>query len=413
MPLLSPPKDELKILLLEGIHANAVDQFKNDGFANVVTHAKALDAADLKEAIRDAHVIGIRSRTKLTEDILSAAESLVAIGCFCIGTNQVNLDAARTMGIPVFNAPYSNTRSVAELVLAEAIMLMRGVPEKSKLAHDGVWLKSADQSHEIRGKVLGIVGYGHIGSQLSIMAESLGMQVRYRDIETKLSMGNATPVSSLDELLESSDVVSLHVPSTPETKGMIGEAEIRRMKPGSHLINASRGDVVDLEALARALGDGHIRGAAVDVFPKEPASAQEALQTPLRGFGNVILTPHVGGSTQEAQENIGTEVAEKLIRYMDHGATVGAVNFIEAALPVRGGRTRFVHVHKNVPGVLSRINEVFSDRGMNIAGQYLQTDGQLGFAVVDIDTDEPLEAGLGIRRDLQDIEGTIRVRFLY
>lgn len=410
MSKLSMPKDKIKIVLFENVHPNAIAVFNSDGYHNIESHAGALDGQDLLDAVKDAHIIGIRSRTKLTEDVLKHAEKLFCIGCFCIGTNQVDLTAAKEGGIAVFNAPYSNTRSVAELVLGELILLMRRVPERSALAHDGIWRKSAEGSFEARGKVLGLVGYGHIGSQLSVLAENIGMQVRYFDIERKLSHGNATPSASLEELLKTSDVVSLHVPQTPETKGMMGEKEIRAMKRGAHLINASRGNVVDLDALAAAIKDGHIAGAAVDVFPKEPASGQEELQTPLRGLPNVILTPHVGGSTQEAQENIGTEVAEKLIRYSDNGSTTGSVNISEVALPVHSGRTRFLHIHRNVPGVLNRVNEIFSSRKLNIAGQFLQTDGEIGYVVVDVDG--KLEPGHGVRKDLAAIDGTIKVRFL-
>ncbi len=407
---LSLAKDRIKILLLEGIHRNAVDSLRQNGYENVDLRPGALDGDDLANAIRDVHMIGIRSRTRLTPEILAAADKLMAIGCFCIGTNQVALDAARHAGVPVFNAPYSNTRSVAELVIAQVIMLLRRVPEKNALAHLGDWRKTADGSHEVRGKVLGIVGYGHIGSQVSVLAEAMGMRVRYHDIVDTLPLGNAQPCASLDELLAVSDVVTLHVPATPQTRYMIREPQIRAMRPGAVLLNLARGDVVDIETLAAALTDGHLSGAAVDVFPKEPASRDEPFASPLRGLSNVILTPHVGGSTQEAQANIGIEVADKLIRYSDNGSTLGAVNFVEVALPVQDGVTRFLHIHRNVPGVLSHINEVFSRREMNISGQYLRTDGEVGYVVVDVDAD--LQAGMGIRRELAAIEGTIRTRFL-
>ncbi|KJV08241.1 hypothetical protein VZ95_19055, partial [Elstera litoralis] len=335
----------------------------------------------------------------------------VGIGCFCIGTNQVALNAARTAGIPVFNAPYSNTRSVAELVIGEIIMLLRRIPEKSRACHDGLWDKSAKNSFELRGKILGLVGYGHIGSQLSVLAEAMGMQVRFFDTEKKLALGNARPCNSLEELLGVSDVVSLHVPSTPQTKNMFGTAQVRAMKPGSYLINASRGSVVDLDALAEGLKSGHVLGAAIDVFPKEPATNDEEFISPLRGLDNVILTPHIGGSTMEAQANIGLEVAEKLIKYSDNGSTVGAVNFVEVSLPVKaGGNRRFLHIHANVPGVMRRVNEIFSQSQLNITAQYLQTDPEVGFVVIDVDGDVDEAAVL---QELQAIDGTIRARFLY
>jgi D-3-phosphoglycerate dehydrogenase len=408
---LSVPKDLIRIVLVEGVNESAVRTFAARGYGNVDRHAGAVHGDDLKRLIARAHIVGIRSRTRLPADVLAAAERLFCIGCFCIGTNQVDLDAAKQLGIPVFNAPYSNTRSVAELVLGEIIMLLRRVPEKSRLAHDGVWRKRVDGAREARGKTLGIVGYGHIGTQLSILAEALGMRVCYYDIVEKLALGNARPCASLDALLAASDVVSLHVPATPATRGMIGAAELARLPRGACLVNAARGDVVDLEALARAIADGHVAGAAVDVFPVEPATNEEPLESPLRGLDNVILTPHIGGSTEEAQVSIGSEVAEKLVRYSDNGSTVGAVNFVEVSLPPQVGATRFLHIHRNVPGVLSAIATVFADRGLNIAGQYLRTDAQVGYVVTDIDG--RLEAGQGLRRALAAVPGTIRTRFLY
>ncbi|MCW9032596.1 MAG: phosphoglycerate dehydrogenase [Rhodospirillales bacterium] len=410
MSNLSLAKDKIKILLLEGIHQNAVDSFKAHGYNNVELLPGALDGDELKAKIADAHMVGIRSRTKLTADILEAADKLMAIGCFCIGTNQVDLSAARDKGVPVFNAPYSNTRSVAELVIAEIIMLARGVPHKNTLAHAGGWLKSAEGSYEVRGKILGVIGYGHIGSQVSVLAESLGMKVRYFDIIDKLPLGNAAPCDTMEELLEISDFVSLHVPATPQTNNMFRREHIFAMKPGALLINLARGNVVDINALVEALDNGHLSGAGIDVFPQEPASKNEEFTSPLRGQPNVILTPHVGGSTQEAQANIGNEVTSKLVRYSDNGSTLGTVNFVEVSLPVQDGVTRFLHIHRNVPGVLSSINEVFSERGLNIAGQYLMTDGEVGYVVVDVSGD--LEAGMGVRKGLAGIEGTIRTRFL-
>ena len=404
-------KDKIRVLLLEGVHENAVQDFQRSGYTQIEQLKVALDEAELIERIQGVHLLGIRSRTRITEKVLAAANRLMGIGCFCIGTNQVALNAARTAGIPVFNAPYSNTRSVAELVIGEIIMLLRRIPEKSRACHDGLWDKSAKNSFELRGKILGLVGYGHIGSQLSVLAEAMGMQVRFFDVEKKLALGNARPCNSLEELLAASDVVSLHVPSTPQTRNMFGAAQVQAMKPGSYLINASRGSVVDLDALAEGLKSGHVLGAAIDVFPKEPATNDEEFVSPLRGLDNVILTPHIGGSTMEAQANIGLEVAEKLIKYSDNGSTVGAVNFVEVSLPVKaGGNRRFLHIHANVPGVMRRVNEIFSQSQLNITAQYLQTDPEVGFVVVDVDgaVDET-----AVLNQLQAIDGTIRARFLY
>jgi D-3-phosphoglycerate dehydrogenase len=408
---LSLPKSRIKILLLENIHKTAIDLFKRNGYSNIDAIAGALEPDELKARIKDIHIIGIRSRTKLTKDILGAAEKLLTIGCFCIGTNQVDTKCAKRMGIPVFNAPYSNTRSVAELVIAEIIMLFRGIPERSWGAHEGDWDKSVKGAREIRGKTLGIVGYGHIGSQLSVMAEALGMKVKFHDIVEKLAIGNATPCRSLDDLLATSDVVSLHVPETPQTKTMMTAAKIKKMKKGSFLINASRGTVVEIDALAEAIKAGHVAGAAVDVFPKEPADASEKFKSPLQGLRNVILTPHIGGSTEEAQANIGGEVAEKLVKYSDNGSTLGAVNFVEVALPPQEITTRFMHIHRDVPGVMAKISEVFSRRKINIAGQYLRTDGEIGYVVTDVTG--RVQVGMGIRKDLAAIDGTVRTRFLY
>jgi len=407
---LSLAKDKIRILLLEGVHENAVRVFENAGYSNIEFHKKALDEDVLKEKIKDAHIVGIRSRTQLTEEVINSAEKLFSVGCFCIGTNQVNLRTALSKGVPVFNAPYSNTRSVAELVLGEAIMLMRGIPAKSTSCHEGGWMKSAAGSYEVRGKTLGIIGYGHIGSQLSILAEAIGFKVVYFDVMNKLPLGNATPCESMDQLLQMSDVVSLHVPDTAETRNMIGAREFGEMKKGAHFINAARGTVVDIPALANALKDEHLAGAAVDVFPVEPKGADDEFVSELRGLSNVILTPHVGGSTQEAQANIGTEVAEKLVKYSDDGSTFGSVNFMEVSLPVKGAGTRFMHIHNNKPGVMARIAEIMSEHGFNITGQFLQTDGEFGYVVVDVDAD--IQQGQGIRQALRDIPGTIRVRFL-
>lgn len=408
---LSLPKSKINVLLLENIHKSAVDLLKRNGYTSIRALPDALDADALKKELKDVHILGIRSRTKLSKEVLSSAEKLLTVGAFCIGTNQVDTKCAKRLGIPVFNAPYSNTRSVAELVLAEIIMLFRGVPQRSWGAHEGAWDKSVKGAREIRGKVLGIVGYGHIGSQLSVMAEAMGMQVRFYDIIEKLAIGNAQPCRSFDSLLAMSDLVSLHVPETAETKNMITAARLAKMKKGAFLINAARGNVVDIPALADALKSGHIAGAALDVFPKEPSGADEKFKSPLQGMRNVILTPHIGGSTEEAQANIGAEVAEKLVKYSDNGSTIGAVNFVEVALPPQTGATRFMHLHRDVPGVMAKISEVFSRRKINIAGQYLRTDGEIGYVVTDVLG--RVKVGMGIRKDLAAIEGTVRTRFLY
>ena len=406
---LSLPKDKIRFLLLEGLHDNSVKVLKDAGYSNIEYLSHALDPEELAEKIKDAHFIGIRSRTQLTRDILEQADKLIAIGCFCIGTNQVDLEAAREIGIPVFNAPYSNTRSVAELVLAEAIMLYRGIPEKSAVVHRGGWGKSATNSHEVRGKVMGIVGYGSIGSQLSVLAESLGMKVIYHDVVTKLPLGNASQVGSLEELLQKADIVTLHVPDVPSTRYMMKAEQFNEMKEGSYFINAARGTCVEIDDLAAAIESGKILGAAIDVFPKEPKSADEEFESPLRKFDNVILTPHIGGSTQEAQANIGLEVAEKFVRYSDTGDTITAVNFPEVSIPVKEGSHRLLHIHKNVPGVLSQINSSFAAAGINILAQSLMTEGNVGYLVMDVDNDDSSEA---LER-LKGIEETIRVRVLY
>ena len=405
------PKQDIRVVLFEGISQSAVDVFTAAGYQQVELLSKSLSGDELKARIANAHIVGIRSRTQLTAEVLAEARKLITVGCFCIGTNQVGLEAAELAGVPVFNAPYSNTRSVAELVVAEAIMLMRGIPQKNAECHRGGWSKSALGSHEVRGKTLGIVGYGHIGTQVGVLAESLGMQVLFHDIETKLSLGNARAAASLDDLLERSDIVTLHVPETPATQMMFGAAQIARMRPGAHLINASRGTVVDIDALAAALDSGHVGGAAVDVFPVEPKGNGDVFESPLARFDNVILTPHVGGSTLEAQDNIGTEVAAKLVRYSDNGSTLSAVNFPEVTLPEHAGSHRILHIHRNVPGVLSRINELFSREGVNIDGQFLRTDAKVGYVVIDIASTPEVTARL--RSALNEIEGTLRTRVLY
>lgn len=402
-------KSKIKFLLLEGIHPSALQLLQKAGYTNVESVTGALPNDELMRKIADVHFVGIRSRTQLTEEVFQAAQKLVAVGCFCIGTNQVDLNAARQRGVVVFNAPYSNTRSVAELVLGEAILLLRGIPAKNAAAHRGGWLKTAENSYEIRGKTLGIVGHGSIGSQLSVLAEGLGMQVVFHDIVTKLPLGNARQAASLHELLALSDIVTLHVPELPSTQWMIGAAELAAMKPGAILINASRGTVVEIDALAEALKSGHLLGAALDVFPVEPRTNKDEFISPLRGLDNVILTPHIGGSTMEAQANIGLEVAEKLVKYSDNGTSISAVNFPEVALPPHPGQKRILHVHHNVPGVLSAINQVFAQHGINIAGQYLRTDEKLGYVVMDIGTD----TGELPMAQLLDIAGTIRCRVLF
>lgn len=410
MKKLSFNKSRIKFLFLEGLHANATDALTRDGYTAVRNLAKSLTGDALKTALADVHFLGIRSRTEVTEEMLAAAPKLIAIGCFCIGTNQVDLAAAARRGIPVFNAPYSNTRSVAELVLGEIIMLLRGIPEKNALVHRGGWTKSAVGSVEVRGKTLGIVGYGHIGTQIGILAEQLGMRVLFHDIEGKLPLGNARAMPSLNALLEESDAVTLHVPETPQTKHLIGREQLAVMKKGSHLINAARGTVVDIEALAGALESQHLAGAAIDVFPIEPKGNDEEFVSALRRFDNVILTPHIGGSTIEAQANIGTEVADKLIRYSNNGSTVTAVNFPEVTLPKHGtGKSRLLHIHRNVPGVLAHINERFSQRGINISAQYLQTNEHIGYCVMDVDA----AASVIAIDELQNVPGTIRARLLY
>jgi D-3-phosphoglycerate dehydrogenase len=408
-PRTSLDKDKIRILLLEGISETAVENFARAGYRNVESVPGSLPREALLERIEGVHMLGIRSRTQLDDELFEAARRLMAVGCFCIGTNQVDLTAAVRRGIPVFNAPFSNTRSVAELVLAEAILLLRGVPQKSALAHRGVWQKTAKHSYELRGKTLGIIGYGNIGAQLGVLAEAFGMRVRFYDVVRKLKLGNAEQVDSLRELLSMADVVTLHVPDTPSTRNMIDESMLGYMKREAVLINASRGTVVDIDALAKAIAADQLLGAAIDVFPKEPRTNDDPFESPLRRFDNVILTPHIGGSTVEAQESIGGEVSEKLVLYSDNGSTIGSVNFPEVGLPSHPGKHRLLHIHRNVPGVLSAINRVFSDSGLNISAQYLQTNTEIGYVVVDTDADHSELALEGIRR----VEGTIRTRVLF
>ena len=406
---LSLGKDKIRFLLLEGVHQNALDVLHAAGYTNIEYIKTALDEDVLIEKIKDAHFVGLRSRTQITENVLQAADKLIAIGCFCIGTNQVNLDAAMKLGIPVFNAPYSNTRSVAELVLGELILLLRGIPEKNFLVHRGGWSKSAEGSYEARGKTLGLVGYGSIGSQLSVLAESLGMKVIYFDTITKLPLGNARQVATMDELLAQSDVVSLHVPEIASTKNMMKAEQFAQMKKGAIFINAARGTTVDIDALADAIKSKHLGGAAIDVFPKEPKANDEEFISALRGLDNVILTPHIGGSTLEAQANIGLEVAEKFVRYSDSGATTTAVNFPEVAIPQQDGTHRLLHIHQNIPGVLSAVNSLFAENNINICAQSLMTKGDVGYLVIDVE-DSDSEVAL---EKIQGVAGTLRVRVLY
>ena len=402
-------KQKIKILLLEGVHPSAVEVFKAAGYENIDYHPAALPEEELLEKIADAHFVGIRSRTQLNAQVFASAKKLIAVGCFCIGTNQVDLKAATEHGVIVFNAPFSNTRSVAELVIAEAIMLMRGIPEKNAKAHRGEWLKSASDAYEVRGKTLGIIGYGNIGSQISVMAESIGMKVRFYDTVTKLPLGNAEQVRNLKELLQQAYVISLHAPDTESTRGLMGTKELAAMKPGAMLINAARGQIVDIDSLCKVLKSGHLGGAAIDVFPVEPKSNQEEFLSPLRQFDNVILTPHIGGSTQEAQANIGIEVAEKIVVYSDNGTSTSAVNFPQVALPAHANTHRLLHVHRNMPGVLSGINQLFSQYNINVAAQYLQTNDKVGYVVVDIEAEYSNDAIAALKA----IEGTIRCRVLF
>jgi D-3-phosphoglycerate dehydrogenase len=402
-------KAKIKFLLLEGIHPRAREVLEAAGYSNITEQSGALTPEALQQALKGVHFVGIRSRTQLDAAAINAADRLTAVGCFCIGTNQVDLHYAEQAGTPVFNAPFANTRSVAELSIAEIIMLMRGIPQKNAAAHRGEWLKSASGSTEIRGKTLGIVGYGHIGSQLGIIAESMGMRVIFQDVESKLPLGNAEDRPNLESLLNEADVVSLHVPDTPETKNLITASAISAMRKGSYLINASRGTVVDIDALSEALKSGHIAGAAIDVFPVEPKSNDDRFESPLVGLDNVLLTPHIGGSTLEAQKNIAIEVASKLVRYSDNGTTRSAVNFPQVSLPDHGETSRIMHIHHNEPGVLQAINQVFFENEVNIAAQYLQTDGGIGYVVMDVESENAAD----LMEQLAKIPATIRTRILH
>jgi D-3-phosphoglycerate dehydrogenase len=408
MELTPLKKSDARFLLLEGVHQNAVDAIKKAGYTNIEHISHALDEDALIEKIKGVRFVGIRSRTQLTKKVLEAADKLAAIGCFCIGTNQVDIQAAKMKGVPVFNAPYSNTRSVAELVIGQLILLLRGIPEKNHKVHNGTWPKTAKASYEARGKTLGIVGYGSIGSQVSVLAESLGMNVIYYDVITKLPLGNANQVP-MQYLLSHSDVISLHVPELATTHNMMAKAQFDQMKSGAIFINAARGSCVNLEDLAQAIESDKIGGAAIDVFPKEPKSNDEALDSPLRGYPNVILTPHVGGSTVEAQANIGLEVAEKFIQFANNGNTTSAVNFPEIAMPQQANTHRILHVHHNRPGVLSSINQLFAQHNINILAQSMMTENELGYLLLDV---AEFDSKLALEH-LNSVEGTIRLRVLY
>ncbi|MBO0343636.1 phosphoglycerate dehydrogenase [Roseibium limicola] len=407
---LSRPKNQIRWLLLEGISPTATAIVEKAGYTNYEVLPTALDKEALIDRLQGVHILGIRSRTQLTEEVLEAAKTLVAVGCFSVGTNQVDLEAAVKRGVPVFNAPFSNTRSVAELTIAEIVMLMRGIFPKSTAAHEGRWLKTAAGSHEVRGKTLGIVGYGNIGTQLSNLAEAMGMRVIYHDLIDKLQHGNVMPAESLDELLAQSDVVSLHVPDTPETRNMFTSEHISKMKKGAFLINNARGKVVDINALASALKSNHLAGAAIDVFPTEPKSNNDEFLSPLRRLENVILTPHIGGSTLEAQSRIGEEVAKKLVEYSDVGSTIGSVNFAEVQLPKGTDATRFIQVHQNAPGALRTLNDLFARHELNISGQYLKVYKDIGYVVVDVDS-QVADSEI-ILEEIRKLPNTIRARLL-
>jgi len=408
MAVTSFPKSEIKILLLENIHPVAGEAFAADGFqVEMVKHA--LPEAELAERVRDAHVLGIRSKTRVTPRVLDEARRLLAIGAFCIGTNQVDTEHANRRGIPVFNAPFSNTRSVAELILAEIVVLSRHLGDRSREVHEGRWRKVAVGSHEVRGRTIGIVGYGHIGSQIGVLAEAFGMRVVFYDIVAKLPMGNNRAMQRLEDVLELADFVTLHVPETPQTRNMIGPAELERMRPGACLLNASRGSVVVIDALADAIRRGHIGGAAVDVYPEEPEANSDGFASPLRGLPNVILTPHIGGSTEEAQEAIGREVSTALMKLINTGATTGAVNFPQIEVPITRGAHRILNIHRNVPGVLRDINKIVSDRNANIRAQVLATDPEIGYLIMDLDQDVSVD----VKRAVAALETSIRTRILF
>lgn len=409
MSTTSYPKDKIHILFLENVSQKAVQFFKDQGYTHVEQIAGALSEEELIKAIKNVHILGIRSKTQITEKVLKAAVKLQAIGCFCIGVNQVDLKAATRCGVSVFNAPYSNTRSVAELVIGLSVMLMRRVPDKNTAAHKGIWLKEAKGSFELRNKTMGIIGYGNIGTQVSIISESLGMKVLYYDMDTKLPLGNATPCKTMQEVLAGSDIVTLHVPGTEQSRHLIHAGNLKYFKKGAILINCARGEVVDLDALADALKSGMIGGAAADVFPLEPEKNGDAFSTPLQGLSNVILTPHIGGSTEEAQENIGEDVSAKLFHYLEKGVSYGSHTVPPISLPPIDGAHRILHIHNNVPGVLSAINTQLSQHDVNIVGQYLKTNDQIGYVVLDVDKQLSQQA----IELLRDVPETIKVRLLY
>jgi len=406
---LSYPKDRIRILLLEGLHQSTLREFQKKGYNNIDYHKDAMSESELLTCIEDYHIIGIRSKTQLTKQVLEQARKLLTIGCYCIGTNQVDLQTAAEAGIAVFNSPFSNTRSVAELVIAESIMLLRRIPEKDHAAHKGIWLKEAKGSFELRGKTIGIIGYGHIGTQVGVMAEALGLRVIYFDIEPKLPLGNAHSKETLEEVLAESDIITLHVPATPETKNMMGTREFDKMKDGAVFINLSRGTVVDINALREAYINGKIAGAAIDVFPVEPKAKGPGFESPLQGLENILLTPHIGGSTMEAQENIGIEVTTKLISFLDSGSTVGSHALPPLSLPLQTNTRRILHIHRNIPGVLSEINKIMGDHGVNILGQYLKTTENIGYVVLDVDASTPED----VFDDLRHVKSTIKCRILY
>ncbi len=405
----SYPKEKIRILFLENISDLAVKNFQRQGYTQVEKISKALTEDELIKEIKDVHILGIRSKTQITEKVLEAAKKLQVIGCFCIGVNQVNLKAATKNGVVVFNAPYSNTRSVAELVMGLAIMLIRRIPDKNKAAHEGIWMKDAKGSFELRGKTLGIIGYGNIGSQVSVLAEGLGMKVIFYDVETKLPMGNASDGKTLKEVLNRADIITMHVPETSQTKNIINKTTLKQFKKGAILINYARGEVVDLDALRKFILDGHVGGAAIDVFPWEPEKNGDRFQNPLQDLPNVILTPHIGGSTEEAQQNIGEDVSIKLLNYLEKGITFGSHTVPALALPPQEGSHRILHIHNNVPGVLSAINTQLSKHNINIVGQYLKTNEEIGYVVLDVDKKLSAQA-LGL---LKEVKETIKVRMLY
>ena len=407
--LTSYPKDRIKVLFLENISDKAVQYFKQQGYADVKKVAGALSEEELIKVIKDVHILGIRSKTFISKKVLDSAKKLQAIGCFCIGVNQVDLKACKQKGIAVYNAPYSNTRSVAELVIGASILLIRKILDKNKAAHNGIWNKDAKGSFELRGKTMGIIGYGNIGTQLSVMAEAMGMRVQFYDIETKLPLGNAQAKKSIKEIVSSSDIISLHVPETNQTKNLINKAVLKQFKSGSILVNYARGEVVDLEALAEAIKEKHIAGAAIDVFPVEPEKNGDAFSTPLQGLSNVLLTPHIGGSTEEAQENIGEDVSIKLYQYLERGVSNGSHTIPSLSLPPVDGAHRILHIHKNVPGVLGAINTLLSKNKINIVGQYLKTNDEIGYVVLDVDSKLSKQA----MTLLKEVKETIRVRMLY